>query len=69
MEAAIGIVITLLVALLGLLLHHISKCSEFHERVAKLEGLHDEVDRLRQHAHDTRGAVLRLESKMLKDDR
>lgn len=37
MEVAIGIVITLLVALLGLLLNHISQCSAFHERVAKLE--------------------------------
>lgn len=69
MEVALGVVITLLVALLGLLLNHISKCSEFHERIAKLEGLHAEVDRLRQHAHDNRGAILRLESKMMKDER
>jgi hypothetical protein len=37
MEIAIGIVITLLVALLGLLLNHISQCSKFHERMAKME--------------------------------
>jgi hypothetical protein len=37
MEIAIGIVITLLVALLGLLLNHISQCSRFHERLAKME--------------------------------
>jgi hypothetical protein len=37
MEIAIGIVITLLVALLGLLLNHISQCSKFHERLASME--------------------------------
>lgn len=69
MEIAIGLVITLLVALLGTLLHHISRCSEFHERVAKLEGLHNEVHRLRKHAHDNREAVLKLEAKLMRDER
>jgi hypothetical protein len=67
-EIAVGIVITLLVALLGMLLNHISRCSEFHERIAKLEGLHGEVDRLREHAHDNRGALLRLEAKLSRMD-
>lgn len=37
MEAALGIVVTLQLAVIGWLLHHSSQCSAFHERVAKLE--------------------------------
>jgi hypothetical protein len=67
-EIAIGVVITLLIALLGMLLNHISKCSEFHERIARLESLPAEVEKLRDHAHDNRGAILRLESKFTRLD-
>jgi hypothetical protein len=69
MEIAIGVVITLLIALMGVLLNHISKCSEFHERIARLESLPDEVQKLREHAHDNRIAILRMEAKQLKDER
>lgn len=37
MEAAIGIIGVLLVGVIGWILTHSSRCSEFHERVAKLE--------------------------------
>lgn len=69
MEIAVGACITLLIALLGLLLNHISKCSEFHERIARLESLPLEVEKLRDHAHENRGAILRLESKIMRDER
>jgi hypothetical protein len=67
-EIAIGVVITLLIALMGMLLNHISKCSEFHERIAKLESLPGEVAKLRDHAHENRGAILRLEATLLRKD-
>jgi predicted nuclease with TOPRIM domain len=68
MEIALGVCITLLIALLGLLMNHISKCSEFHERIARLESLPAEVSKLREHAHENRGAILRLESKFTRLD-
>ena len=37
METALGIIIALLLAVIGWLLNHSSKCADFHERVAKLE--------------------------------
>lgn len=37
MEIALGIVITLLIALLGLLLNHIGQCREMAQRVTRLE--------------------------------
>jgi hypothetical protein len=65
MEIAIGIVITLLVALLGLLLNHISQCSKFHERMAATEA---EVRGIKQEIgdHDTgiRGSLHRLRNEV-----
>ncbi len=37
MEAAVGILATVVVALVGWILWHSSRCSDFHERVARLE--------------------------------
>ena len=37
MEAAIAILGTVVVALVGWILLHTSRCSDFHERVARLE--------------------------------
>lgn len=37
MEAAIAILGTVVVALVGWILYHSSRCSDFHERVARLE--------------------------------
>jgi hypothetical protein len=37
MEAAIAIVGTLVVAVIGWILYHNAQCSAFHERVAKIE--------------------------------
>lgn len=37
MEVALGIIIALLLAVIGWMLNHGSKCSDFHERVARLE--------------------------------
>lgn len=37
MEAAIAIIGTLLVAVIGWILYHNSQCAAFHERLAKLE--------------------------------
>jgi anti-sigma factor RsiW len=44
MEIALGIVVTLLMTLLGVLLHHISTCSAVHDRVARLEEWRDLLD-------------------------
>jgi hypothetical protein len=49
MEAALGVIITLLVALLGVLLSHLSKCSVQHERTATLES---EVKALKEEIGD-----------------
>jgi hypothetical protein len=68
MEIALGVIITLLIALLGLLVNHISKCGDYHERLAKLEGLPDEVKALRKHAHDNREAIHKLQAKILRQD-
>ncbi len=63
--AFIGIVITLLVALLGLLLNHISQCSKFHERLAAMES---EVRSIKAEIgdHDTgiRGNLHRLRNEV-----
>lgn len=37
LEALLGIVVTLQVALIGWILYHSSQCSAFHERMASLE--------------------------------
>lgn len=61
MEVALGIIITLLVALLGLLGNHISKCSAFHERVASLESDMKSVkSEIGDHQSGLRGAVHKL---------
>jgi hypothetical protein len=68
MEIAIGIIITLLVALLGLLLNHISQCSRFHERLAKMEAemltvkheIGDHGSGLRGSMHDLRDRMTPL---------
>lgn len=73
MEAALGIIITLLVALLGLLLHHISNCSAFHERVASLESdmrsVKSEIgtahnEGMRHRLHKSEGRIKMLAQKM-----
>jgi hypothetical protein len=65
MEIAIGIVITLLVAVLGMLLNHISQCSKFHERLASMES---EVRAIKAEIgdHDTgiRGNLHRLRNEV-----
>ncbi len=45
MEVALGIIITLLLAVISWILGHSSQCSAFHERVAKLETRMDAVER------------------------
>lgn len=79
MEAALGVIITLLVALLGLLLNHLSKCSAQHERTARLESevkslkeeIGDHNSGIRGNVHDLRNrvmpAVLWTERKMEKE--
>jgi hypothetical protein len=65
MEVAIGIVITLLIALLGALLYHISQCAAFHERVAKMESevtaikkeIGDHESGIRGSLHKLRGEI------------
>lgn len=65
MEVAIGIVITLLVALLGLLLNHISQCSKFHERMATMESEMQDVKReIGDHDSGLRGNMHRLRNEI-----
>jgi len=65
MEIALGIAITLLIAVLGLLLNHISQCSAFHERVARLEGEVSGINReIGDHERGIRGNLHRLRSEI-----
>jgi len=45
MEVAIGIILALLLAVVGWMLNHASRCSDFHERVAKLEEWKQSIER------------------------
>lgn len=45
MEAAIAILGTVVVALVGWILWHSGRCTDFHERVAKLEARMDQQER------------------------
>ena len=81
MEIALGIIITLLIALLGLLLNHISQCSKFHERLAAVEAdvkgikkeLGDHESGIRGNLHDLRdkwsGPLSWAARQMEKDDK
>jgi hypothetical protein len=69
LEIAIGVVVTLLVSVVGWILYHSAQCSAFHERIARLESMPPEVAKLREHAHENRTAILRLESNVALLDR
>ena len=49
-------------------MNHISQCSKFHERIARLEALPSEVQKLRDHAHDNREAIHKLEARIVMRD-
>lgn len=65
MEALLGIIITLLVAIIGWLLYHSSQCSAFHERMARLESevssikteVGDHESGIRGNLHDLRNQI------------
>jgi hypothetical protein len=65
MEALLGIVITLQLALLGWFIYHSSQCTAFHERVASLEAdvksikaeVGDHESGLRGSVHDLRNQI------------
>lgn len=45
MEVIVGVLVTLLLAVVGWILHHSSQCSAFHERQATLEAQQAEMNR------------------------